>query len=155
MAIIIHNFCTIEDLHQQSTIVRWVDCLRDEVSAIYHQNKVFVFSSICPHFGGPLRRLKTTSIVRCPWHGLEFDLIDGKCVQTCGDKSKNVFKRMFVRNQGNPMGVWDNLNLTRYDFQIIKGEVRIIYNDKIDYYLKNIDDSYIKLINIVNNTLRK
>ena len=38
---------------------------------------------------------------------------------------------------------------------LLKEPKKTMYNEKIDYYLKNTNDSYIKLINIVNNTLSK
>jgi len=37
----------------------------------------------------------------------------------------------------------------------LKESKKTMYIEKVDYYIKNIDDSYIRLINIVNNTLSK
>jgi phenylpropionate dioxygenase-like ring-hydroxylating dioxygenase large terminal subunit len=40
------------------------------------------FSTICPHFGGPLDRadVDATGIVTCPWHGHRFDVRTGRRV---------------------------------------------------------------------------
>jgi phenylpropionate dioxygenase-like ring-hydroxylating dioxygenase large terminal subunit len=40
------------------------------------------FSTICPHFGGPLDRAEVdaTGVVTCPWHGHRFDVRTGRRV---------------------------------------------------------------------------
>jgi nitrite reductase/ring-hydroxylating ferredoxin subunit len=38
-------------------------------------------STICPHLMGPLLAIDTHGgLVRCPWHGYQFDINSGKCV---------------------------------------------------------------------------
>jgi nitrite reductase/ring-hydroxylating ferredoxin subunit len=60
-------------------------------------DRVYVFSAVCPHRGGPLVAGKVTShlegdcpgemrvdhgrpAITCPWHGWEFALADGRAV---------------------------------------------------------------------------
>ena len=47
--------------------------------------KVYAFSNTCPHAGGPLSEGtleigEDNVIVRCPYHGWDFDLKDGSCL---------------------------------------------------------------------------
>ena len=46
-----------------------------------HNNELLVHSTICPHLLGPLTDADlSTGRLRCPWHGYEFDLASGRCV---------------------------------------------------------------------------
>jgi nitrite reductase/ring-hydroxylating ferredoxin subunit len=43
--------------------------------------RLVAISTICPHLMGPLRATDTHGgIVRCPWHGYQFDINSGKCI---------------------------------------------------------------------------
>ncbi|MGV0035564.1 MAG: Rieske (2Fe-2S) protein [Candidatus Azotimanducaceae bacterium WSBS_2022_MAG_OTU7] len=43
--------------------------------------RLVAISTICPHLMGPLLATETsTGIVRCPWHGYQFDIDSGECV---------------------------------------------------------------------------
>ena len=43
-------------------------------------NSTLLVSSVCPHFGGPLRRTtNSVSELACELHGWTFDLQSGKC----------------------------------------------------------------------------
>ena len=47
--------------------------------------QVYAFSNTCPHAGGPLSESslevgEDNVIVRCPYHGWDFDLKDGACL---------------------------------------------------------------------------
>jgi len=72
-------FCTIEELKRQGSVTKYVDEWRDEISAFVADRIIFVLSSICPHFGGPLKAVKGTRKLRCDWHSWEFDLETGRC----------------------------------------------------------------------------
>lgn len=46
---------------------------------------LIVHSAICPHSLGPLTGVDiSTGRLRCPWHGYEFDLESGECIQPPG-----------------------------------------------------------------------
>ena len=46
---------------------------------------LMVIDGICPHQGGPLAEgMVEGTIVTCPWHGWQFDMINGKVVQNPG-----------------------------------------------------------------------
>ncbi|RLA62121.1 MAG: hypothetical protein DRQ88_04420 [Epsilonproteobacteria bacterium] len=72
--------CSLKDLKKQKTMTKWAGPFKDELTVIFKDGAITVFSSICPHFGGEfnidLKNLKAS----CCWHGYEFDLSSGKCL---------------------------------------------------------------------------
>ena len=53
---------------------KWIDTDK-EIIVFQHNNKIEVFDSICPHFGGKLELDKSDkSKLICPFHGLKFDI---------------------------------------------------------------------------------
>ena len=61
-------------------MTKWVDEWRDEISAFVADGSIYVLSTVCPHFGGPIKAVKWTRKIRCDWHGWEFDLESGRCL---------------------------------------------------------------------------
>tara|TARA_Y100001970_G_C14083926_1_gene776234 strand:- start:650 stop:952 length:303 start_codon:yes stop_codon:yes gene_type:complete len=64
---------TIE-IDQSFPFYKWID--RDkEIIVLNYRNKIEVFDSVCPHFGG---RLELDNDDRdrlvCPFHGIKFDI---------------------------------------------------------------------------------
>ena len=53
--------------------------LHSDLSKLINNNKIYVKSSICPHFGGPIAYDKNRKYLYCYWHGLQFST-DGKCL---------------------------------------------------------------------------
>lgn len=68
-----------------------------------HAGELFALRNVCPHHGAPLAsahslrptvlpspageyRPSPSEVIRCPWHGLEFDLETGR--QLFGDRSR-------------------------------------------------------------------
>jgi nitrite reductase/ring-hydroxylating ferredoxin subunit len=55
---------------------------RQEYQLREWQGELIAHSAICPHLLGPLTDADlSTGRLRCPWHGYEFDLESGKCLQ--------------------------------------------------------------------------
>jgi nitrite reductase (NADH) small subunit len=57
---------------------------------VAHANGVFVaLGNICPHRGGPLAEgaIEDGRLV-CPWHGWEFNLANGQCINRPGASVK-------------------------------------------------------------------
>jgi nitrite reductase/ring-hydroxylating ferredoxin subunit len=53
---------------------------------------------VCPHRGGPLAEgTLEDGVLVCPWHGWEFRLADGKCINHSG-ASVRVFKLNILGN---------------------------------------------------------
>jgi nitrite reductase (NADH) small subunit len=86
---------SLADLERAGRLVarvggREVGVVRDKASGVLHGIR-----NRCPHHGGPLclgtveerltgepgrYALSGRSVLRCPWHGWEFDLETGRCV---------------------------------------------------------------------------
>ena len=76
---IAYRFCSVAELQREKRVTRFVDELRDEISAVLVGGEIYVVSSICPHFGGILEVNEKRCEFRCIWHGWRFDIPTGKC----------------------------------------------------------------------------
>ena len=74
------TFCSVEDLKREGSVIKFIEEWRDEISAFMVGEAVFVVSTICLHFGGPLKLVSGTRKIRCEWHSWEFDLKSRKCL---------------------------------------------------------------------------
>jgi len=72
------NFCSLSKLEKSTSIRKWINEFKDEIIVFIKNKKIYVKSSICPHFGGPILYKSNSDYLLCPWHGLEFDF-NGKC----------------------------------------------------------------------------
>ena len=69
--------------------------------AVAKQNGVvYAFDNTCPHAGGPLsegtlENQGDSVLVRCPYHGWDFDLSDGQCV-TSSEATLGCFETQIV-----------------------------------------------------------
>jgi nitrite reductase (NADH) small subunit len=90
-----HDVGSLDDLEREGQIVarvgaREIGVVRDPGSGSLHGIR-----NRCPHHGGPLclgtvrerlagapgrYELAGRSVLRCPWHGWEFDLETGRCL---------------------------------------------------------------------------
>ena len=77
MAII--KICNLSQLENKNYFVKWVDEVKDELIVFKKGKKIYVKSSILPHFGGPISYEKDNNYLYCSWHGLKFS-IEGKCL---------------------------------------------------------------------------
>ena len=76
---ITYNFCQVAELKTKKSITRWVDELRDEITAVYLSDKIQVVSSVCPHFGGDFIVDVDKGEMLCRWHAWRFCISDGHC----------------------------------------------------------------------------
>jgi len=73
--------CSLQELSKKKSIIKWVDEIKDEIIVFYDkENKVKVFSSICPHFGGELIYDNIENNLKCKWHGWKFETLDVTCI---------------------------------------------------------------------------
>ena len=96
------KFCNLSQLRNKDFFKAWVKEFRDEIIVFKYKNKIYVKSSICPHFGGPLSYDKEKSYLYCFWQGLKFSL-EGKCLK------QKSFKTC----------------LNKYDYEIINDNIYI------------------------------
>lgn len=49
-----------------------------------HDGQIHIIDNHCPHAGAPLEKAAIRAgQLRCPWHGMAFDLVSGRAM-TCG-----------------------------------------------------------------------
>jgi nitrite reductase/ring-hydroxylating ferredoxin subunit len=52
------------------------------------EGKIYALDNACPHMGGPLGEGDVEGdIVTCPWHGWQFDIKSGECINVPGDNA--------------------------------------------------------------------
>ncbi|MEX0718520.1 MAG: Rieske 2Fe-2S domain-containing protein [Planctomycetaceae bacterium] len=102
--------CTRAELQRRRSVTKWIDELRDEVVLLWLDGAPVAYSSVCPHFGGPLEANFRDRTLTCPWHGWRFDLADGRCLthsMKCTVRRYQVIDRagelcVAVENEGSP-----------------------------------------------------
>jgi 3-phenylpropionate/trans-cinnamate dioxygenase ferredoxin subunit len=89
------EICDVADLGNGQ--IRSVTVGRSRLVAVMAADEVRVFFASCPHQGGPLekgrmvtelvsdrpgelRLLPESRLLRCPWHGYEFELDEGRAI---------------------------------------------------------------------------
>ena len=75
-----HPICNRSELEKQGYFTRWIEHLRDEVTVVKRNDKITAFSSICPHAGGDFHCNSRKGKLVCRWHGIQFDIDSGKCL---------------------------------------------------------------------------
>ena len=74
------KICNLSQLENKNYFIKWVEKIRDEIIVFRNNNeKIYVKSSVCPHFGGSIVYNKDEENLHCSWHGLKFS-VDGKCL---------------------------------------------------------------------------
>ena len=73
------RICTLSQLEDRDFYKTWMKEFKDEIIVFKDEKKIYVMSSICPHFGGPIIYNKKQKELSCHWHGLKFSL-EGKCL---------------------------------------------------------------------------
>ncbi len=74
------EFCAVAEVKARRVVTRWVDELRDEVTALWDGDEIRVISSVCPHFGGEFVFSPDCREARCKWHDWRFDVPSGRCL---------------------------------------------------------------------------
>lgn len=71
-------FCSVKELKHRRRVTKWVDQLRDELTALYINNQIIVTSSVCFHNGGEFAVDWKKCEFRCKWHDWRFDITTGE-----------------------------------------------------------------------------
>lgn len=62
-----------------------------EVALFKIQGEIFALDNSCPHKGGPLGEGFVEGFrVSCPWHGWEFDIPTGDCINMPGESAQKI-----------------------------------------------------------------
>ncbi len=80
------RFLELEKLHRLHDGYRRAIMLEGRNLLLFqHDGQIHVIDNACPHAGASLARASITgSELRCPWHGIAFDIQSGKAASSCG-----------------------------------------------------------------------
>ena len=108
------HICSYEILKKDTFIVKFIEEWKDELILFIDSidNKLKIFSSICPHFGGEIIYDKKENILRCKWHDWKFCQKTGKCL-SYPMNNKSISYNFKI----NPR------NLREYEYEIEKEEI--------------------------------
>ena len=90
------KICKINTLTENKPFHIWID--KNEIIVLKKDEKIVVFSGMCPHQGGPLIKGEISfPYVVCPWHGCKFDLRNGECKDfgSCSGNIKGIKIKLF------------------------------------------------------------
>ncbi len=82
------ELCPLSEVQAKGKVVRWVTPGL-EACALWERDRLWVFSGVCPHAGGPLGEGRCSThdsmpAVHCPWHGYTFSLTNGASLKPTG-----------------------------------------------------------------------
>ena len=73
----------------QGLVVRLSD--GNEIALFHCDGRVYALNNSCPHMQGPLGEGEVTAgTVTCPWHGWQFDIKSGDCINMPGESATCV-----------------------------------------------------------------
>lgn len=121
-------FCTVAEVKRSGFVTRWIDELRDEISAYWTGERVVVYSSICPHFAGDFAYDRKRGQLRCRWHGWKFDVNTGQSMTDFDDYKPGSFIRCLLEGSSpEPLGCFPfRGQLRKYDFEIHDDVVKVV-----------------------------
>jgi len=120
--------CELTDLKKDKFKKNWFDELKDEVGAVYDDNKIYVYSTVCPHFGGEFNYSSKNKFFKCKWHGWKFDVMSGKSITNFENyEKKTIFKSIFKSKSTIEIGCFPfNGQLKKYKHVIKNNKVFVI-----------------------------
>lgn len=80
----------VENIEEGSSIVVTSSEGR-EIALFKSQGTIYALENVCPHMEGPLGEGDLEEgIVTCPWHGWQFHVHNGACVNMPGEKANKI-----------------------------------------------------------------
>lgn len=84
------KLANINDIPEEEGIVV-MSVTRGEVALFKVNGTIYALENECPHAGGPLGEGEVKEcIVTCPWHGWEFHIQSGKCLNAPDSPVKTI-----------------------------------------------------------------
>lgn len=74
------EFCSLQEAQSRGSVTKWVDLWRDEITVVACGDQLIALSSVCIHYGGEMDVYPEQKKFICKWHGWEFDIETGKCL---------------------------------------------------------------------------
>src|SRR3989338_211442 len=114
------KFCSLSELREKRIVTKWIESIKDEISALYAGDKVRVFSTVCPHFGGDFEYNEKKCLLRCKWHGWKFDAATGQSLTNFFDyQETSIVRKILQTGRGEPLGCFPYRGkLNEYSFEI-------------------------------------
>ena len=121
-----YPFCSVTELKKELRITKWMDELRDEISAFYIDGNILVLSTVCPHFGGEFEYDRKGTLT-CRWHGWKFNVRTRKSLTQLEAYHHNALIRRLLEGGGIPLGCFPfKGELRRYDFRVQQDIVEVV-----------------------------
>lgn len=79
----------------------------EEIAIFNIAEKIYALNNSCPHMGGPLGEGDIEEcVVTCPWHGWQFDIKTGACLNMPGEDALSLpikiqDNEIFLDSQGD------------------------------------------------------
>ena len=123
-------FCRLQELKDKKKITIWNESLKDEISAFHANKEIYVYSSICPHFGGEFEYNEKNLAIRCLWHGWKFNAETGKSITKLENYKKNSFIYKILKKEEKPMGCFPfDGELSKYNFEVKDKILKIVIHE--------------------------
>ena len=74
------EFCSFQYAETRGSVTKWVDQWRDEITVVVYGEGLVALSSVCIHHGGEMEVYPNQKKFICKWHGWEFDIETGQCL---------------------------------------------------------------------------
>lgn len=63
----------------------------EKIALFNLQGVIYGLKNSCPHMGGPLGEGDIEEgLITCPWHGWQFDITSGACINMPGDDAQKI-----------------------------------------------------------------
>jgi len=86
----VHKLAELKDVRPGKPAIAYLPDGR-EIALFNIDGKVYALDNACPHMGGPLGEGDIEdSVVTCPWHGWQFNVMTGECINMPGDDAASI-----------------------------------------------------------------
>ena len=125
-------FCSLKELNEKKYIIKFFDTIKNELIIFKDKfQKIKIFSSICPHFGGEIFFNVNQRKLQCKWHGWKFDINTGNSVTNFNMYKKNsIFNKILKLKSNIEIGCFPNKGkLKEYNHVIENNKIFIVYEN--------------------------
>lgn len=101
-------------------VIKFYNQLKDEIICFLDKsNKIKIYSSICPHYGGEIYYDKKNDNLRCKWHDWKFCTNTGKCLSYPMKLKLNPYNFKVKPNK-----------LKKYNLKLVSEEIYLNYEQE-------------------------
>lgn len=124
------KLCSLSELREKRIVTKWIESIKDEISAFYVGDDIKVFSTVCPHFGGDFEYHEKKCLLRCKWHGWKFDAKTGESLTDFFDyQETSIVRKILQTGSGEPLGCFPYRGkLNEYRFEVNNEMLEVLVN---------------------------